>query len=173
MPACQPMLAMNNHRWNTQLLHAWIRYTTWRIMKCLRYWIHCGWQRPDSTSYLPGFSGLQRRSSAVLFNTSLLTSTVPSQWKQACIRPVPKIPTAQQVTDYRPISITPVLSRIVERTVVRRYIYPALLSVPIYVKMHVFFLNYEDILHQHMKYSTNSFRYITTEKEATYVINAN
>jgi len=36
----------------------------------------------------------------------------------------------QQAADYRPISITPVLSRIVERLVVRRYIYPVLSSPP-------------------------------------------
>jgi hypothetical protein len=32
--------------------------------------------------------------------------------------------------DFRPISITPVLTRVMERTVVRRFIYPALLSPP-------------------------------------------
>ena len=61
---------------------------------------------------------------------SLLTATVPSQWKQARIRPVPKVTSPQQAADYRPISITPVLSRIVERLVVRRYIYPVLSSPP-------------------------------------------
>jgi len=65
---------------------------------------------------------------ADLINLSLLTSTVPKQWKQARIRPVPKTPRPQQVSDYRPISITPVLSRITERIVVRRYIYPTLSS---------------------------------------------
>jgi len=59
-----------------------------------------------------------------------MTSTVPAQWKQAYIRPLPKTPMPQQLTDYRPISITPVLSRLTERVVVRRYIYPALSSPP-------------------------------------------
>jgi len=57
---------------------------------------------------------------ANLINRSLLTSTLPSQWKQARIRPFPKTPTPQQAADYRPISITPVLSRMTELTVVRR-----------------------------------------------------
>ena len=48
----------------------------------------------------------------------------------AHIRPVPKTPTPQQLTDYRPISITPVLTRLTERGVVRHYIYPALSSPP-------------------------------------------
>jgi len=59
-----------------------------------------------------------------------MTSTVPAQWKQAYIRPVPKTPTPQQLTDYRPISMTPVLTRLTERVVVRLHIYPALLSPP-------------------------------------------
>jgi len=67
---------------------------------------------------------------ADLINVSLLTSTVPTQWKQAYIRPVPKTPTPKQPADYRPISITPVLTRMTEKIVVRRHIYPALLSPP-------------------------------------------
>ena len=67
---------------------------------------------------------------ADLINLTLMTSTVPAQWKQAYIRPVPKTPTPQQLTDYRPISITPVLTRLTERVVVRHYIYPALSSPP-------------------------------------------
>jgi len=45
---------------------------------------------------------------------------------------IPKTPTPtpQQLTDYRPISITPVLTRLTERVVVRHYIYPALSSPP-------------------------------------------
>jgi len=65
---------------------------------------------------------------ADLINTLLLTSTVPSQWKQAHIRPVPKTSTAQQAANYWPISITPVLYRVIERIVIRRYIYPTLSS---------------------------------------------
>ena len=63
---------------------------------------------------------------ARLFNMSLDTSTVPSQWKAAYICPVPKVSTPQTHTDFRPISVTPVLSRIMERFVVRDFLYPAL-----------------------------------------------
>ena len=48
----------------------------------------------------------------------VICSSVPNQWKQARIRPVPKTPAPQQAADYLPVSITPVLSRIVERIVV-------------------------------------------------------
>ena len=63
---------------------------------------------------------------AVLFNQSLASSTVPVQWKTSVIRPIPKIPIPKTLSDYRPISITPVLSRTLERLVVSSYIYPAL-----------------------------------------------
>lgn len=44
--------------------------------------------------------------------------------------PIPKIASPQSPADYRPISITPVLSRVLERLVVTHYIYPSLQSPP-------------------------------------------
>jgi hypothetical protein len=67
---------------------------------------------------------------ARLFNFSLSTSTVALQWKQALIRPIAKVSIPSLPTDFRPISTTPVLTRIVERTVVQRFLYPAFLSPP-------------------------------------------
>ena len=63
-----------------------------------------------------------------LFNMSLNSSIVPSQWKASRITPIPK--TAQPATcqDYRPISITPILSRLMEKGLVRSFIYPIFLS---------------------------------------------
>jgi len=61
-----------------------------------------------------------------LFNLSLSTSTVPHQWKQAWIRPVPKVTAPTQHSYFWPISITPVLTRILERMVVNDFIYPAI-----------------------------------------------
>ena len=58
-------------------------------------------------------------------NLSLATGVVPSQWKTVCIVPVPKIAVPICPADYRPISITPILSGIVERIVVKEYIYPS------------------------------------------------
>jgi hypothetical protein len=65
-----------------------------------------------------------------MFNLSLSSSVVPKQWKAASILPIPKIPSPQVPADYRPISITPVLSRVLERIVVRDFIYPSLQSPP-------------------------------------------
>jgi hypothetical protein len=60
---------------------------------------------------------------ARLFNLSLAESVVPTQWKQSRIYPIPKIPSPQQPSDFRPISITPVLSRVFEKALVKQFIY--------------------------------------------------
>ena len=52
---------------------------------------------------------------AALFNQSILAGVVPRQWKDAIITPVPKVPVPVEEADYRPISVTSVLSRQVER----------------------------------------------------------
>ena len=69
---------------------------------------------------------------ARLFSLSVETSFVPKQWKQACIRPIPKVNVPKQLADFRPISITPVLTRIMERTVVTQFLYPAYLEPSIF-----------------------------------------
>jgi hypothetical protein len=67
---------------------------------------------------------------AFLINKSLATSTVPSQWKTAWIKPIPKIAVPKAHADYRPISITPILTRMMEKTIVSRFLYPTLLTPP-------------------------------------------
>ena len=67
---------------------------------------------------------------AELFNQSLTTSTVPQQWKIAIITPIPKVAHPSLSSHFRPISITPVLSRLMERYIARTFIYPALLKPP-------------------------------------------
>jgi len=44
--------------------------------------------------------------------------------------PIPKTQTPKQQSDFRPISITPVLTRIMEKTVVRHFLYPTFLAPP-------------------------------------------
>jgi len=63
---------------------------------------------------------------ALLFNQSVSAGIVPQQWKKACIKPLPKIAHPTEPSDYRPISITPILSRLLERIIVRAFIYPAI-----------------------------------------------
>ena len=65
-----------------------------------------------------------------MMNLSLSSSIVPRQWKTSSILPIPKIPSPLNPSDYRPISITPILSRLFERVVVTNFIYPSFQSAP-------------------------------------------
>lgn len=55
-----------------------------------------------------------------IFNHSLKTGTFPCIWKQALVRPIPKKSSPILVTEYRPISILPSLSKALERIVHRQ-----------------------------------------------------
>ncbi|KAG6452055.1 hypothetical protein O3G_MSEX007448 [Manduca sexta] len=50
-----------------------------------------------------------------IVNKSIETHTFPSYWKRALVRPLPKKNTASQLNDLRPISILPVLSKVIEK----------------------------------------------------------
>ena len=63
-----------------------------------------------------------------LINYSINEGVVPQSWKQAIITPVPKTQPVSSVSDLRPISVTPVISRIVERLVIRDYLIPCIPS---------------------------------------------
>jgi len=47
-------------------------------------------------------------------------------WLTAVVTPVPKIPRPTGLTDYCPISVTPILSRVAEKIVVRQWLRPAI-----------------------------------------------
>ena len=92
---------------------------------------HCYRTRPSPSEVSTvGSSGVLQTRITRLFNLSIATSTTPQQWKRATIMPVPKKPTPKEHADFRPISITPVLTRILERIIVKQFIYPAILSPP-------------------------------------------
>ena len=55
-----------------------------------------------------------------LFICSLTNSYVPIRWRLSTITPIPKIARPLKESDFRPISITSILSRILEKMVVRR-----------------------------------------------------
>ena len=63
---------------------------------------------------------------ASLYNQSLISSEVPKQWKVSCITPVPKTSNPVACSEYRPISVTSILSRIMEKIVVKQFLYPVL-----------------------------------------------
>jgi len=59
---------------------------------------------------------------AGIFNLSFSSGRVPEQWLCALVTPVPKVPQPQQLADFRPISVTPILSRIAEKLVVTHWL---------------------------------------------------
>ena len=65
---------------------------------------------------------------ARLLNLSFATGQVYTNWKLAVVTPVPKVTKPASMGDFRPISVTPILSRIAEKIVVRRWLYPAIPS---------------------------------------------
>ena len=61
---------------------------------------------------------------AALINFSINTGCVPTAWKHSLVTPVPKTQPVASVADFRPISVTPIFSRITERLVTRDYFIP-------------------------------------------------
>lgn len=52
-----------------------------------------------------------------IINTCLQQSIFPDIWKQALVKPIPKINNPEDFKDLRPISILPALSKVMERIV--------------------------------------------------------
>src|SRR5208282_1798658 len=78
--------------------------------------------------FLKTASHLLAEPLSILMNKSITEFTVPTQWKTACITPVPKIQQPLHSSDYRPISITPILSRVTEKLIIREAFNPLLLT---------------------------------------------
>ena len=52
-----------------------------------------------------------------LFNLSLTSGSVPHEWKCASVTPIPKVPGTSDYKQFRPISLLPILSKVLERHV--------------------------------------------------------
>ena len=65
---------------------------------------------------------------AHIYNLSFLVGQLPRQWLCAVVTSVPKITEPLQLSDFRPISVTPFLSRIVERIIAKSWIQPTIAS---------------------------------------------
>jgi hypothetical protein len=63
---------------------------------------------------------------ARIFNISFLTGQVPNNWLSAVVTPIPKVPLPKHLNDFRPISVTPLLSRLAEKLIVTRWLRPAI-----------------------------------------------
>ena len=64
-----------------------------------------------------------------LFNLSLTSGRPPIHWKRAIVTPIPKKSNPTVFDDLRPISVTPLLSRILERHIVHRILLPSIPAV--------------------------------------------
>jgi len=53
----------------------------------------------------------------VIINTSIVTGTYPSLWKHGIITPIFKSGDAEQLNNYRPITLLPVISKVLEKIV--------------------------------------------------------
>lgn len=63
-----------------------------------------------------------------LFNDSIFLSYVPSCFRLATITPIPKIKNPVANQDWRPISVTSILSRTFDKLIVCKLLYPSMLS---------------------------------------------
>jgi len=61
-----------------------------------------------------------------ILNKSFSTGTVPSQRLTAEVTPVLKKSNPTELSDYRPISVTPIMSRLAEKIFVQQWLRPAL-----------------------------------------------
>lgn len=66
---------------------------------------------------------------AFIINYSIRSGVVPSNWLTAIVTPVLKVSNPKNLSDFRPISVTPVLSRITEKLIVRNWLRFALSEI--------------------------------------------
>ena len=63
---------------------------------------------------------------AFLCNQSISFSFIPKQWKSSIITPVPKSSQPKVCADFRPISVTSILCRLLENLIITKFLYPVL-----------------------------------------------
>lgn len=67
---------------------------------------------------------------STVLNASYLEQKLPSAWKQANITPIPKSNPINDINKHlRPISLTPVLSKLDEDFVIEKYVASAILDI--------------------------------------------
>ena len=73
-----------------------------------------------SNILLKGLSGVLKNPLAIVFNKSLLEGTFPNNMKISEVSPVYKAKDKRFLTNYRPISLLPVMSKVLEKVVYKR-----------------------------------------------------
>ena len=99
--------------------------TNWStIIKILIAWLFHGWRKEKT---MKAFTEVSPTSYTLLiiilttitklFNTSIQTGVIPETWKLSSIVPIPKGSKHTSVSNYRPISLLLILSKLLERHV--------------------------------------------------------
>ena len=57
---------------------------------------------------------------------SFCSGSIPNQWRSALVTLIHKVPKPVDFSDYRPISVTPLLSRVAEKLLVANWLRPAI-----------------------------------------------
>ena len=99
-----------------------IAFKSFEIQKILENLDEHGSVDPNGLfpSFFKRFSGIFAPKLALLFRKLIRVGDFPSCWKIASVTPIPKEGNSCKAKDYRPISITPVLSKVFERLLARR-----------------------------------------------------
>ena len=81
---------------------------------------------PDGIPYwvFRDFCELLAPAITIIYNGSLRSGKVPLCFKEAYVTPVPKCAKPVEISNYRPISLLPILSKCLERIVSQRWILP-------------------------------------------------
>ena len=58
-----------------------------------------------------------------IINNSFQTGIFPSRWKKALVKPLPKINIPLELTDFRPISLLPAISKIIEKIAAKQMVF--------------------------------------------------
>ena len=57
-----------------------------------------------------------------IINTSIIYKKIPTRWKNALVKPLPKTNNPVSVSDYRPISLLPAFSKVIEKLIAKQMI---------------------------------------------------
>ena len=63
-----------------------------------------------------------------IFNlhVSFRSGSIPNQWRSVLVALIPKVPKPVAISDYRPISVTPLLCRVADKILVANWLRPAI-----------------------------------------------
>ena len=79
-------------------------------------------QAPAASNRTPGAASMLKNTASSiapivtkLFNLSIQSGQIPTEWKQSLVVPIPKASNKSSPSNYRPISLLSVLSKVLER----------------------------------------------------------